>query len=120
MRSLKTALAVINNERKAKCFVNGCKEIAEEGFSQFKKRVKNEGVDALGQLPGIGKITKFHLAKNIGLADVEKPDIWLQRAAKKCNTTVDKLVDFLHKKYDLSRHSVDVILWRYGADKKLK
>ncbi len=119
MRSLKPALQVFNNERKANSFVKGSKAIAEEGFSAFKKRLKTEGVDMLEQLPGIGPITKYHLAKNIGLVDEAKPDIWLVRAAEASNTSVNELVEFLSKKYHMSRHAVDVVLWRYGADKGL-
>jgi hypothetical protein len=120
MRSLKTVLKVFNNERKANSFLKGCKLIADEGFSVFKKRLRKEGVDMLEHLPGIGKITKYHLAKNIGLVDEAKPDIWLVRAANACSSTVEELVIFLSKKYKMSRHTVDVILWRYGAGKGLE
>lgn len=119
MKSLKSVLSVFNNERKASSFLNGSKLIAEEGFSAFKKRLKNKGIDMLEQLPGIGPITKFHLAKNIGLADEAKPDIWLVRAAEACDSSVEELVAFLSEKYNMSRHAVDVILWRHGADNGL-
>jgi len=119
MRSIKPALQVFNNERKADSFAKGSKIIAEEGFSAFKKRLKKEGVDMLEQLPGIGPITKYHLAKNIGLIDEAKPDIWLVRAAEASNTSVKQLVEFLSKKYSMSRHAVDVVLWRHGADNGL-
>ena len=119
MRSLKGVLSIFNNERKASSFLRGSKSIAKEGFSTFKKRLKKEGVDMLEKLPGIGPITKFHLAKNIGLIDEAKPDIWLVRAAEACNTTVDELVEFLSEKYNMSRHAVDVIIWRHGADNGL-
>jgi len=119
MRSIKPALQVFNNERKAESFAKGSKGIAEEGFSSFKKRLKKEGVDMLGRLPGIGPITKYHLAKNIGLVDEAKPDIWLVRAAEASNTSVNELVEFLSKKYSMSRHAVDVVLWRHGADNSL-
>ena len=66
--------------------------IAEEGFPTIKKRLKKEGIDKLEQLAGIGPITKAHLAKNIGLEDIPKPDIWLVRAADKCSSTVDELL----------------------------
>lgn len=117
MKSIKEALSVFNNERKASCFLNGSKMIADEGFSVFKKRLKNEGIDMLELLPGIGPITKFHLAKNIGFVDEAKPDIWLVRAAEVCDSTVEELVAFLSEKYKLSRNTVDVILWRHCADK---
>ena len=119
MRSIKKPLSIFNNENKAGSFLKGSKLIAEEGFSHFKKRLKNEGLDMLEVLPGIGPITKYHLAKNIGLADEAKPDIWLVRAAEACNSSVDELVKYLADKYNLTQHIVDVILWRYGADKSL-
>jgi hypothetical protein len=119
MKSIKSVLAVFNNERKASSFLEGSKAIAKEGFSAFKKRLQSTGIDTLEELPGIGPITKYHLAKNIGLADEAKPDIWLVRAADACSTSVQELVAFLSDKYGMSRHSVDVILWRYGADKRL-
>lgn len=119
MKSIKPVLAIFNNERKAGAFLKGSKLIAKEGFSAFKRRLQKEGIDMLEQLPGIGPITKYHLAKNIGLADEAKPDIWLERAADKCSSTVQELVAFLSERYSMSRHAVDVILWRYGADKGL-
>ncbi len=119
MRSLKAVLDVFNNERKAECFLAGSKVIADEGFAKFKRRLKDQGVCVLETLPGIGPITKFHLAKNIGLVDEAKPDIWLVRAAKECSASVDELVTFLSKRNQMSRHVVDVTLWQYGADKNL-
>lgn len=119
MRSTKPVLVIFNNESKANSFLVGSKSIAKEGFSSFKKRLQDAGIDMLEELPGIGPITKFHLAKNIGLADEAKPDIWLVRAADACSSTVEDLVAFLSEKYGISRHAVDVILWRYGADKGL-
>lgn len=120
------ALEVINNISKAKGFVDGCKQIAEEGFSQFKSRVRatvenrgKAGLIVLENLPYISSITKYHLAKNTGIADVPKPDLWLERAAGMCDTKVDELVEFLHEEYELSRHVVDLILWRYGESKNL-
>ena len=119
MRSLASVLSVFNNDRKAKCFLAGSKAIAEEGFPNFKRRVQAEGIGVLEALPGIGPITKFHLAKNIGLVDAAKPDIWLMRAANACSASVDELVAFLSRHNRISRHMVDVALWQYGADKKL-
>jgi len=119
MKSTKAVLAIFNNERKASSFLEGSKAIAQEGFSAFKKRLQNTGIDMLEELPGIGPITKYHLAKNIGLSDEAKPDIWLVRAAESCSASVEELVAFLSDKFGMSRHAVDVILWRYGADKGL-
>lgn len=124
MENTDPVLKIFNNKRKANSFLKGSKFIAKEKFSVFKKRLQDENdycrrIDILGDLPGIGPITKYHLAKNIGLADEAKPDRWLVRAAEYCSSTVQELVDFLSEKYKISRHAVDVILWRYGADKGL-
>jgi hypothetical protein len=120
MSSIKPVLAIFNNERKANSFLKGSKAIAQEGFPAFKKRLQSTGMDMLKELPGIGKVTKYHLAKNIGLADEAKPDIWLVRTADACSASVQELVAFLSDKYGISHHVVDVILWRYGADKGLE
>lgn len=120
-RSIKKALEVFNNERKAQNFLNGAKLIAAEGFASFKKRLKAGGPDVLMELPGIGNITKDHLAKNIGLADVAKADVWLVRAAEKCGTAdVSEMIEFLHSEVGESRHVIDVALWTYGRDGLLK
>ncbi|TAJ99279.1 hypothetical protein EPO44_10645 [bacterium] len=71
----------------------------------------------LEELPGIGPITKFHLAKNIGLADVAKPDIWLERAAKLCRAaSVKQLTTYLTEAIGESHHILDVAIWHYGVD----
>lgn len=120
MRSIKSVLRVFGNERKAQNFLDGAKLVAEEGFSHFKRRLKDRGVDVLLELPGIGPITKDHLAKNIGLADLAKGDIWLVRAAELCGANdVRELVDFLHSETGETRHVIDVAIWTLAKDKLL-
>ena len=82
LQSLDAALAVIGNCLKAKGFVEGCRRISEEGFERFKAAVKSEGIDALQTLPFIKSVTSKLLAKNIGLADIAKDDLWLLRLAE--------------------------------------
>ena len=81
MRSARAALRVIGHERKAASVLRGARAIAGEGFARFKKRMLKEGPVALAALPGIGPITKDHLARNIGLANVAKDDIWIRRVS---------------------------------------
>ena len=45
MRSLSAVLSVFNNERKANSFLKGSKMIAQEGFSTFKRRLKEQGIN---------------------------------------------------------------------------
>ena len=114
---------MFNSVSKATSFLSGAKVVIREGIVPFKARmradadatrevfgrVKNvDELESVGDLPhvlttlealpGIGKITKFHLAKNIGLLDVAKPDIWLCRASILCGgdvgyPTVSSLVE---------------------------
>ncbi len=81
---------------------NGC-------FQDFQR--SEDKVEYLASLPWIGKITKYHLARNLGL-DVCKPDRHLVRIAAKYNTTPDELCRRLSKETGDRIGTVDVVLWR--------
>lgn len=70
-----------------------------------------EKIEFLESLPYIGKITKYHLAKNLGL-DVVKPDRHLVRIAALYNTTCDKLCENISKNTGDKVSVVDIVLWR--------
>jgi hypothetical protein len=114
MRSARKALKLINNDQKAYGFLKGARQINEESFSNFKKRIEVGGMDMLEELPYIGPVTKKLLAKNIGLRDIPKDDRYLRRIKDKYSArSVDSLAEFLSNKFQLSQHVVDVVLWRY-------
>lgn len=117
MRSLRKPLAVFRSDRKARNFLSGAHLIAAEGWTNYKKRLASGGVYLLTELPGIGPITKDHLAKNIGMADVVKADIWLERAAALCGkNSPDELVDEICKATGETRNTVDVVIWYHGKE----
>jgi hypothetical protein len=116
MRSIRPVLGVFNNGRKAKSFLTGAQTIIRDGFIPFKQRLRKEGAQALETLPGIGPITKDHLAKNIGLADVPKADRWLDRAAELCEASVPELTSYVANHLGESQHVIDVAIWTYGKD----
>jgi hypothetical protein len=61
------------------------------------------------------------LAKNIGLADNVKADIWLVRAATLCGKdTPTDLVDEIREFVNESRHTIDVVIWHYGKEFSFK
>ncbi len=62
-------------------------------------------------LPWIGKITKYHLAKNLG-EDIAKPDRHLMRIAKEYNMSPFELCKTLSDLVGDRIRTVDVILWR--------
>jgi hypothetical protein len=66
-------------------------------------------------LPWIGPVTKFHLAKNLGV-DVAKPDVHMERLAKAEGNTVAAMCIRLAKQTGYRLTTVDTILWRACAD----
>lgn len=69
----------------------------------------------LAELPWIGQITKYHLAKNFGL-DFAKPDLHLQRLADLEGCTVQALCERLAAETGYRVATVDTILWRACAN----
>lgn len=65
-------------------------------------------------LPWIGAITKYHLAKNLGV-DCAKPDRWLVRLAEAEGESVDGLCARLAAATGDRIATVDVVLWRACA-----
>ena len=97
-----------------------------------------EKVDFLGNLPHIGNITKYHLARNLGLNFV-KYDIWIQRLGvalygdanlvDKVNNSrllpeikqcCDIMFNKLNKETNEKVGYIDVILWRSCQKSLLK
>jgi len=66
-------------------------------------------------LPWIGPVTKFHLAKNLGI-DAAKPDVHLDRLAKRENVTTEQLCARLARETGYRVSTIDTILWRACAD----
>lgn len=62
-------------------------------------------------LPFIGPITKFHLARNLGI-DVAKPDRHLQRIADLSGETVQGMCERIAGATGFRVGAVDVVLWR--------
>jgi hypothetical protein len=117
MRSARDVLSVFGNKRKLACVLKGARMISREGFVPFKNRIAREGADGLICLPGIGEITKNHLARNIGLAAIGKGDIWIVRLAKAVGTSDwSAMLDYLARRNKLSPGTVDLVLWRFCAD----
>lgn len=109
------ALRVFGHQAKIEAIGEVATVVATEGFAAVVDRMRTEGVDELERLPFIGPVTRFHLAKNLGL-DVVKPDRHLVRMAhaagfsspeSMCRVIADATGDRLA--------TVDVVLWRYAT-----
>jgi hypothetical protein len=76
---------ILNNRDKIKAMHKTAKMIREGvfiiGWDKWKQEYASTP-EKLQKLPYIGKVTCFHLARNIGLMEVVKPDLHLVRMAR--------------------------------------
>jgi hypothetical protein len=107
-----SALRVFRNQQKHLAVATIASNIAGKGFEGFKASLGKDPVNGLMALPFLGPITKFHLAKNLGM-DVAKPDRHL--------SALKDLLGFSDVHEMCSRFSdetgdpvnlVDIVLWR--------
>lgn len=71
----------------------------------------NDKLEYLKSLPHIGEITKYHLAKNLGL-DVVKPDRHLVRIAKVYNMTPLEMCEKIRNITGDKLSFIDSVIWR--------
>jgi hypothetical protein len=96
--------------------VSAIDRIWEERESLFAAFLGTD--DQLGflrSMPWIGPVTARHLAKNLG-GDHAKPDVHLQRLARRSHTTVERLCARLARQSGYRAATIDTILWRACAD----
>lgn len=83
-------------------------------FAEFRKawdQGEEQVIEFCETLPHIGEITKFHLAKNLGV-DCAKPDVWLERVARKSGESVQELCARLSKESGETVSVVDFVIWK--------
>jgi hypothetical protein len=111
-----TAASSFANRLKLKGIFSAAKYIYEVGFDEFKQSVLADPINQLQNLPFIGPITSWHLAKNLGL-DVAKPDRHLVRVSERLGfRSADHLCRELAATTGEYAKVVDLIVWRYIAD----
>ncbi len=92
-----------------------CRELMKSsGWDNFRAAYCTS-IDELQQLPFIGAVTKYHLARNIGF-DAVKSDLHLVRLARTYGfAEPDDLCYFLGGFSDERIGVVDFVLWAYSA-----
>eukprot|EP01139_Manchomonas_bermudensis_P005402 Amastigsp_a175054_37.p1 type:complete len:237 gc:universal Amastigsp_a175054_37:1250-540(-) len=101
-------LEVFKNKAKVKALA----EIWQRRDEWPQLRASFTSVDALKCLPRIGDTVKFHLARNIGLDSVAKPDLHLMAFAKAAGATdVHAMVRDLATANSMAVGSADFCLW---------
>lgn len=116
----RVALAVAHGRRAVEVFGHPGKAKAIDEFRARRSsrlmefRALRTDADRLAwceTLPWIGPITKYHLAKNLGV-DVAKPDRWMERVAAASGETVEGLATRLSLATGDRVATVDLVVWR--------
>ena len=85
----------------------------ESLFSAYQG--SDDQIAFLRSLPWIGPVTAWHLAKNLG-GDHAKPDVHMERLARRNRTTTKKLCERLARQTGYRVATIDTVLWRACAD----
>lgn len=114
-RCKKKALSIFNHEKKIESIIRIAEMVHKNGFENIKNNIRRDELDYLETLPYIGPITRYHLAKNIGL-NVVKPDRHLVRIAATTNhPTAYDLCNEISKHTKDSLNVIDLVLWRFAT-----
>lgn len=109
------ALKIFNHVKKINSIIEAANILNDLGLKEIKRMLLVDGVDYLERFPFIGPITKFHLAKNIGL-EFSKPDRHLKRISDflGCDSPASlchNIADYIEEKVSV----VDIVIWRYAT-----
>lgn len=110
------ARSAFNNPQKLAAIVQVARCINTETFPVLKRRILEQPAAELRRFPFIGKVTAWHLARNLG-CDVAKPDRHLIRLAHLFGyPDPHQLCAALADESGEPVRVVDLVLWRYAAD----
>lgn len=110
---------VCNNPQKAKAVHSTAARMVEElrdAHWDDWRAANLSDVEKIGELPYVGKITRYHLGRNVGLLDCVKPDLHLVRMAdhwgfKDC----ESMCAAMRGDDDVPLGIVDLVVWYAAA-----
>ena len=92
--------------------VSAIKDVIKNQKNYFEAyKLSSDKLSFCESLPWIGKITKYHLAKNLGF-DCIKPDRHLVRIAKTYNTNPFDMCQKISDIIGDNLNTVDTVIWR--------
>ena len=111
---LKVGLDAINHPAKKKAIQKAEQEYTTWFMVLQDRKTDDERLELLELTPFIGKITKYHLARNLGI-DCAKPDRHLTRLAERFGySDVQQMCKEVSNVTGDRIGTVDVVLWRYS------
>ncbi len=109
------ALMYFNNVRKIDGIIHTARVLASLDFESYKVTIRRDPLTVLQTLPFVGPVTRYHLAKNIGLP-FAKPDRHLVRLAKSVGyVDVQRFCQDISDSVHDSVPVVDIVLWRFAS-----
>ncbi len=111
----RAALRVFRHPGKIDAILAVAESIQRRSFEAIHSALMDHGIEAIDALPYIGPVTRFHLAKNLGL-DVVKPDRHLVRLALSAGfTDPDRLCRIISSATGDRIGTVDLVFWRFAT-----
>jgi len=112
---LTKALNIFKHRGKIEAIIEVAERVYTYGFQYIKEQIRNYGINYIESFKFIGPTTKYHLAKNIGLA-VAKPDRHLIRLAKRNGFITPHAMCEAISSYTKEKVAViDIVLWRFAT-----
>lgn len=114
-RCIQRGLYAFNHQGKIRAIGDVAAFVETTGFYTFVESLRVDGLSELQRLPFIGPVTRYHLAKNLGL-DVVKPDRHLVRIAEAAGfIDPDTMCRQIAAVTGDRLATIDVVLWRYAT-----
>ncbi|MGH7846925.1 MAG: hypothetical protein ACREQW_17410 [Candidatus Binatia bacterium] len=111
----RTALRSFHHPGQIGAIVDVARRIDAVGFKTIKSEIVAAPLETLQKFPFIGRVTVFHLAKNLGV-NVAKPDRHLTRLAWACGyTNVQEFCHVIATQVGDTVAEVDIVLWRFAT-----
>lgn len=109
------AMATFAHAGKIEAILAIARRVHRVGIEEIKRSVGSEGVNYLGSFEFIGPVTRYHLAKNLGL-DVVKPDRHLSRVAAALGyPSATDLCSAIAEETGDRVAVVDLVIWRFAT-----
>lgn len=110
-----TSLKSFGHKGKIEAILQVAELVVEKGFAKLKQEIKRSPLESLKQIPYIGNVTAWHLAKNLGIP-VAKPDRHLVRLANIMGYhDVQRFCGDVAEISGDAIQVVDIVFWRYAT-----
>ncbi len=108
-------LRVFRQPRKLAAIVTVADRVHRLGFATIKANIEAGGLAYLETFPYVGPVTRYHLAKNLGV-DVVKPDRHLCRVARAARYgSPEALCRMISASTGDRLAVVDLVIWRFAT-----